>query len=316
MILAFCELAQDLLFLCGNLNPRYAWAERDLNRLEAEAMWSRGLTKSAVFLMCLVFSFYAGAGTITDSELAGLSWTITNDVLQDAAGGDPYEVYGMGTAISGNSLYVVVRTNFDVVNGTDNEWDSYSANVHFDPGDLYVNVGGTFQSGTGTEYGVATTTHGNLSPQAYNAWGSPVTAGNLYTADTASGSPMFADGTYERYEYNYLGATASPPDGDGDLRTNSYPTFIRYGAEYGSDVAAVLVESNSTDPWLYDLYYRIDLSALNPWNQTVQLFWTMECGNDGVQTFVPFGEIPEPTTVALLLSGAGVLAAKRRRRVS
>jgi PEP-CTERM motif-containing protein len=276
-------------------------------------MWSKCLIRAAVMCMCLALSFSAGAGTITSTELSGLSWSITNDTLGDAAGGDGYEVYGMGTAISGNSLYVVVRTNFDIANGVD--WqDSYSPNVHLDPGDLYINVGGTFQSGTGTEYGVATTTHGNASPQAYTAWGSGVTAGGLYTADTASGSPMFADGTYEQYEHNYLGTTASPPDGDGNLRLNSYPTLIRYGADFGSDVAGVLTQSNSTDPWLYDLYYRIDLGALNAAGETIQLFWTMECGNDGVQTFATFGEIPEPTTIALLLSGAGVLAARRRKR--
>ena len=262
-------------------------------------------------LAIALLAFGAQAVPITDAELSGLSWSVTNDVLGDNAGGSAYEVYGVGHAVSSNFLYVVVQTNFNASTGYTGT-DSYASNIQMDPGDLYINVGGTFQSGTGTVFGVATTSHANNSPQAYVNWGNPVQQGALYSYDSSASAPMFADGTYERYENNFLGHLGTPPDGDGSLTVNSYPTMIRYGLQVAGDVSGYYFRPNTTDSWMYDLFYKIDLTALSYSGQDIQLFWTMECGNDGAQ-HVASGDIPEPTTVALLLSGVAAIASRRRR---
>jgi hypothetical protein len=258
-----------------------------------------------------MLAFGAQALPITDAELSGLTWTVTNDLLGDNAGGNGYEVYGIGHAIVGNSLYVVVRTDFNASTGAPGA-DSYSSNAYMDAGDLYINVGGSFQSGTGMEYGVATTSHGNNVTQAYGSWGNPVQQGRLYSYDTSASGPMFADGTYERYEYNFLGHIGTPDDGDGSLTKNSYPTMIRYGLDVAGDVSGYYFRTNTTDPWMYELFYKIDLTALNYAGETIQFAWSMECGNDAAQHFGS-GEIPEPATVALLLSGVAAIASRRRR---
>jgi len=272
-------------------------------------MWSKSFGVLAVACALCALPFHAVALSITDAELAPLSWNITPDPTNDSAGGSNYQVFGVGHAISGNMLYVVVRTNFPEAGVSGG--DSYAKPVTFSPGDLYINVGGTFQAGTGTEYGVASTSHGNVVTQAYATWGSPVIAGRLYNHNFVAGSPMFADGTLERYQTDV--PTFTPDDGDGNNLVNSYPTLIRFGGEIG-DFSGVRWRSNGPDPWAYDIYYKIDLTALGYTGQAIQLFWTMECGNDGGQHFVP--EIPEPTTMALLLTGVGVVAARKRRMLA
>lgn len=250
---------------------------------------------------------------ITDQELVGLDWHYTQDPGNDAASsnGNSFFTYGMGHAISGGYLYVVVQTNFPEMGALGG--DSYTYNTHFSPGDLYINVGGTFQNGGGSIYGIATTSHANVVQQAYSGqvWQSMI-AGRLYS------DPTFATGTYEQYQHTH--PSFAPDDGDGNNRINSYPTLMMGGTLVDGDVSGVRYRANTTDPWAYDIYYKVSLASLGI-NMVVpetalQLFWVMECGNDGVQNITePVGRaIPEPGTVALLLAGVTALAAERRRR--
>jgi len=239
---------------------------------------------------------------ITAAEIAGLVWEDEADLLTDHSGGSGFAIYGMSCAIQNGYLYVAVHTNFP--EGGLIGSDSYASGNLFDPGDLYINVGGTFQSGGGTVYGVATTNHGNNVAHVYGAWGDPVLAGNLYTPE-GGGNPFFATGTWETYEAHIV--VVDPHDGDGSMFVNSYPTMIRYGDEVAGDVSGVLYSPNLTDPWAYDIYYKVDLDALSyDGVQDLQLFWAMECGNDGVE-IVKEGTVPEPNTF-LLLTAAGVFA--------
>lgn len=262
--------------------------------------------------LCLIVGFgliCAGASglSISSNELAGLRFDITEDVSDDQAGNN-FAVYGLGHAISDGFLYVVVQTDLPQA-GLANH-DSYGYNL-LSPGDLYVNVGGTFQNGGGSSYGIATTTHGNIVPQAYGnqSW-TQVQAGNLYSNAT------FADGTFENYQ------DARPnfdvDDGDGDNLLNSYPTLIRFGTEVGGDVSGVDYSTSASGPGEFDIFYKVRLASLGIVDGVnVQLFWAMECGNDGAEHFLQTKPvIPEPTTVALLTAGISAMAVRGRNNKS
>lgn len=265
-------------------------------------------------LVLSVWGFSAQALNITDSELSGLSFSYTQDSpgFNDTAGDRTFETHGMGHAIANGFLYVVVQTNFPQAGAMGN--DSYTSMTTFQTGDLYLNVGGTFQNGGGSVYGVATTSHANVVQQAYagQIW-TNVVAGSLYS------NAVFATGTYEQYQSRILnreGQLPTPGDGDGNNRLNSYPTLIKTGSLVAGDVSGVRYRANTTDAWDYDIIYKISLAALNlTGNEQLQAFWVMECGNDGAQHLFGNPTIPEPTTVGLLMAGVAAFAAKRRRTV-
>lgn len=260
-----------------------------------------------LLLSCAVLMLTSGAFalSITDSELSALNFTVNPDSTTDTSGPNAFKTFGMGHAIANGFLYVVVQTNFPEAGSTGS--DSYTSMTHFSPGDLYLNVGGTFQGGGGSVYGVATTSHGNVVQQAYSGVWTNVSAGRLYSSAT------FADGTFEQYQHNFPSAT--PDDGDGNNKKNSYPTLIRSGSLVGGDVSGVRYRANgASDPWDWDIFYKISLSALGlVGGESLQAFWVMECGNDGVQDVFRNPVVPEPATVALMGAGIAALAARRRR---
>ncbi len=247
---------------------------------------------AATHILVLGVAFTMGAAyglSISDKELASLSWKYTKDSNTDTAGTSTFTSYGSGYAISGGFLYVVIQTNFPEAGTIGN--DSYSRSTHISPGDLYLNVGGTFQGGGGTAYGIATTSHANVVQQAYagQTW-TPVTAGSLYKNAT------------------------SPDDGDGNNNLNSYPTLITSGSLVGGDVSGVRYRANgASDAWDWDIFYKVSLSALGlTGGETLQSFWVMECGNDGVQQMIHNPAVPEPTTIALMAAGMAAFAVRRR----
>lgn len=270
---------------------------------------TRNVSILLAFLTCLSG---ASALSISSGELQGLNWSFTSDSPSDAASssGTSYETFGMGSAIKNGFLYVVVQTNFPEAGGVGS--DSYTSVTHFSPGDLYVNVGGSFQNGGGNVFGLATTTHANVVQQAYSGIWPTVQAGKLYE------NAQFATGTFEQYQLAHPNYT--PDDGDGNKRLNSYPTLLRGGSQAAGDVSGVLYRSSSNSGWAYEIIYKISLGALGltggAKDPLTQLFWVMECGNDGVEHYVKSGTdpvVPEPTTLALMVAGIGALAAKRRR---
>ena len=269
---------------------------------------------AALLTAILALTGEASALSISSSELTGLTWTYTKDSNSDAASSASvsFETYGMGSAISKGFLYVVVQTNFPG-NGALGS-DSYTAVTHFSPGDLYLNVGGTFQSKTGSVYGVATTTHANVVQQAYAGTWQTVQAGKLYT------NAVFATGTFEQYQLSH--SNSVPDDGDGNNRLNSYPSLMKSGTLAAGDVSGVLYRTVTGADWAYEVVYKVSLASLGLTGSSsdpkVQLFWVMECGNDGVEHQVKSGSnpvVPEPSTMALMMAGLGALIAKKRRLI-
>ncbi|MCA9424339.1 MAG: PEP-CTERM sorting domain-containing protein [Candidatus Omnitrophica bacterium] len=265
----------------------------------------------SLFLMVVVLALLTGPGHAlsinqADYDAVKGSLTYTADLLTDHSGGSGYSVYGISCGVVGDYLWVSVHTNFPKSGLTGS--DSYASGNLFNPGDLYINVGGTFQSASGSAYGVATTSHGNNVTQAYNTWGNPVVEGGLYSP--AGGGPFFADGTYEVYEAT-LGVV-SPSDGDGSIVKNSYPTMIRYGQAVVGDNSGTAYLANVGNPWNYDIVYKVSTAAIGYTGaQDLQLFWAMECGNDGVEC-VKTGEVPEPATMALVAAGVTAMAVRRK----
>lgn len=280
---------------------------------------------SSVFVGVLVLALAATtAGAVpfglSQGQFDDLDWAWCPDPGNDSSpsAGGSFEIYGIGAAFSGGKMYVNVRTNFKP-DATPSGGDSYLGSTQFSAGDLYINVDGMFQNRTGTVYGIATTSHGNLVTQAYNTWGGAVTAGNLYSTPVGTlhrgfgsqGTDGWASGTYEGYE---LAKTETPSDGNPADGWNDYPTLIRYGTLVaGSGSSYEFTGPNGSSPQ-WDLWYSVDLDAIGiqegDYHQ-LQLFFAMECGNDGAEWK---GDIPEPTTMVLLGSGLLALANHRRNR--
>lgn len=241
-----------------------------------------------------------------------ISYTWVSDPVGDASGGSTWETYGIGYALSGSRLYFAVRENLPKAGAYGR--DSY-AYTRLNPGDLYLNVDGSLESGTGAVFGIGLTTHQNVVTQAYSGSWAQVTEGNLYTG------AVFADGTYERNDrwlYNQ-GKTPTPPDADNSMYNNSHPTLIRAYTDELTGVSDVSWNSVSGQPWKYQIEGWVDLAAFGANQPTshVELRWAPECGNDAARAVVP---IPEPGTF-LTLGAVGCAAAlgrlrRRRRRTS
>ena len=238
----------------------------------------------------------------------------------DASGTDICEIYGVGYEIEGGMLRFLIRTNFPEEGLCDSRYrDSYARGVRFEPGDLFLFIGGEV-------FALAFTSHANVVTQAYSDVWKPVERGHLYylgTVNAPGEKQPYATATYERYER--AKPSAYPPDDvfapdEVDLNysakkgppVNSYPTFIR---DYLSDLGAV-----SFDGWReigssprYEIWGGIPLSLLGHPGEGFRMFWSMECGNDGavVEGTLP---TPEPLTISLLGGGVALLLAASRRR--
>jgi len=273
------------------------------------------------FVVCLMaVGLFLTAGVSQAGDIAGPgeSWWDQEykwcpDPPDDAVGGNSYEVLGIGWTLVDHYLIVCVETNFPLagLNGP----DSYSSNAHFSPGDLYINVGGMFQMGNGFQFGIVTepnpTGLDKTADPNDGPWSSTFNPGDLIIGAN------FATGTFEGYP------TGTPSDGNDGDGVNDYPTLIM---NYLNGVVAGVGNGFHYDG---NYYYYVDLELLDFWSEvyggpsvldddwnretSIQLSWSMECGNDLAEYKI---EIPEPTTVALLGAGMAAMAAKKRKRLS
>ncbi len=151
--------------------------------------------------------------------------------LQDAVGGSAYEVREVELGRVGDEFLYRVRTNY---------------NPQARGGDLYLNVDGSFETGTGTIMGIAVNDRTTSS-------GARVTAGNLYR-----------------------GATF-----DQGLVVEEHPTFIRDPGTEVTGQSVMQVTATPARDWDYEINGSFALAAVDPTgNASLELAWAMYCGND------------------------------------
>jgi len=243
---------------------------------------------------------FALACLVAPGSASALTWTTVTDPPNDEIG-PGYQVYGMSYAFDQDKLYYSIMTNFPEAGRTTT--DSYGGPFHLSPGDLWISAGGTI-------YGLAFSTHANVVQQAYSDVWPTVTKGNLYKYAT------FADGTLEEYEAWVLalrGILPTPSDGDQFDGQNRYPTLIRGYSQEIPGQSSVQWVTATGQPWAYEIVGSINTSAigLDP-GEELQLFWSMECGNDAVWAVTQGPPIPEPGTFLLL--GLGLFGLRICRR--
>lgn len=236
-------------------------------------------------------------------------YTWTTDSYSDHTGPSDYSLHGIGYRIENGQLDVIIRGNYPnaVLTGP----DSYDNNASISPGDLYINVGGSHNQGTGSVFGLGFTNHaGDMTADPNDnglAWPS-VATGYLY------GGATFATGTNESYPY--AGWSGTPYDGGDDPygHDNNLPALIAGYTQNLGYQGPVSWTSISGQPWDYEISASMSLAAMDLYDTSFELWWTMECGNDAVKASGCAPPVPEPATLAFL--GFGAAALFRRRRLS
>ena len=244
-------------------------------------------------------------------NVLALNWTYTDDPADDASGGALYEVYRMGYAYDEENLYFNMRTGFPQTG------DSQG----IEAGDLYINVGGSHNAGTGDVYGLALTSHeGDMNNDIADDYSSVHTDDNYAWSAVEQGhlysDAVFSTGMYEDYD----GADELSEDGGDDPfgGENNIPVHI---ADFGVDLGYQGDISWEQVDDYYEVNAVISLDALGiSSGGTFELWWSMECGNELAMVS---GEVipedpptatPEPTTLLLLGGGFFAVVSITRKR--
>jgi len=287
----------------------------------------------------LVVITMLGIALISTNALA-LDWVYSYDAYNDASASWEYEVYRMGYAFDEEYLY------FNMLTGV-----PQNGRGAIQPGDLFINVGGSLLDGytgsgydaaykSGKVFGLALTDHSgdmnaDLTPtnSAYKsgnadngyAW-SAVEKGHLY------GDAFFSTGIYEGYESTSYWKQSKDNDGGTDAfgYANNAPVHIASFEDdlgYQGDVtwnylgSTYVNEAKTVKKNAYEVNAKISLDSLGiVGGESFELWWSMECGNDfgmaaGTMPDRPVAA-PEPGTLLLLGSGllGGIMVARKRQK--
>jgi len=268
--------------------------------------------------------------------------------------GYPSEIWGLTVSDNGNyadgKFSFEIQTNFgDLAARTafDNahpswRWiDSYTTTSpylqlrNFAAGDLYIRVRSTIGQ-PDKVYGLvlearkgsAVTTdpdpwRASLAKAGYTSYAAKE-QGTLWLDNDNS----FATGTYEDYALHFeeipemsqaqvlpgLMNVASVSD-DKEFR-NSYPTLLLDGSAVNTSGNSATWTATTGNPYAGIWTGQFELPSFNAQNEYIEVWWAMECGNDGVSvTAVRSGaEVPAPSSLILLCIGLAPVALARIRK--
>jgi len=241
---------------------------------------------------------------------------------------------------------LTTRNSYDGIYG--NVWrDSYTSGVgmrSIAAGDLYIRVIDKDTNATTALYGLVLEGRQGSGVGSTDPWKTTLTgAGYTYSAMAAGtlwqvNGNDFATGTYEEYAAHFnekpdmalakalpgLSLTANAKD--NYTTSNYYPTIAlgNNGQAVGTGTVGWAITPGRA---VGDSDAIAKVTPLGEWtatfalptiaaNEAVDVWWAMECGNDGVRVTTPAGaEVPTPSS--LLLCGIGIAFAavgKRFRR--
>ncbi len=109
---------------------------------------------------------------------------------------------------------------------------------------------------------------------------------------------------------------------DNDMEINTLPTVINgyekavWGLDEGINIREVINADNPLNDYFSDYQYNIEgwipLQDIGAYGKTVELWWTMLCGNDAVMASIDVQPVPEPATMILLsLSSLGLFIKRK-----
>jgi hypothetical protein len=259
-----------------------------------------------------ILSLVLASAVIFSGNVLALNWTYSDDPTGDASGGDLYEVHRMGYAYDENNLYFNMRTAFP-----------QSGDGHgIEAGDLYINVGGSHNAGTGDVYGLALTSHeGDMNNDVADvSWVTMAHADDGYDWSAVEQGHLYSDAVFSTGVYeNYNGANDISEDGGNDPfgGWNNIPVHI---AEFGNDLGYQGDVTWEKVDGLYEVNAVISLAALDlSAGGDFELWWSMECGNElamisgSVAPQKPTAT-PEPGTLLLLSGGLFAIIGIIRKR--
>lgn len=205
-----------------------------------------------------------------------------NTYLTPGYGGQAYDAEALYTTMDNSYLYFALVTGLSPNTPNDPRHNSYG------PGDFAIDFGrdGSF------EFGVQTT-----GPDKGKVYKNVVWDYGLW--DKNNGQVRY---------------THQAPD-------PLHPTSIKSGAQVGiGDLIYTNIAFNNMGQYINDYHYVIEaaipLAVFSGFTGLFDIHWTMNCANDSISVDPVLGNVPEPTTLALLMLGLGGLALSKRHNAS